>query len=249
MKKQGVKRRRKRRLSAFAYGLIFFVIATAAITVIISIYFKIKVIKVEGNSIYNAKQVTDASKIKLGSNLFSVDSAKTNEAVCKSLPYIKKVEVIKQPLSTILIKVTPDKACKIFAVSDGYLLIDSDGKVLEKKKDLTGCDGLSVYTGLKLTKSQNGEKIKADVAQINTIENISGAIEKNKFESITGIDVTNILSITLKYDNRITIIIGTESDIQRKLQMAKQVIANNISKTERVSLDVSVVGHAYIDPQ
>jgi cell division septal protein FtsQ len=241
------KRRRKRRLSAFAYALIAVTFACVALVLVSTAFLKVQTITVSGGS-YTKQQVAAASGISAGDNILSINRKAVASRLTQNLPYIKSAQVSVKPLSTVIIKITPDEPAGVIQYSGGYAVVDSEMKVLELRKDLKGFEALPLIKGVSGTSQEAGQKLSADQSQIELVGSISKYIEENKIGNINCIDISDSYDITVTYDKRIDILIGTSSDLSYKFKMAQHILSNKISPSEKGDLDVSNVGQAIFSP-
>ena len=97
-----------------------------------SIFFKVKTVRVSGADKYTAWEIRQASGIEEGENLLALNEAMIGGKIKTALPYISRVRVgIKLP-DTVNIDVS--EIAVTYAVEssrDGWWLITADGKVME----------------------------------------------------------------------------------------------------------------------
>jgi cell division protein FtsQ len=244
----GARRRHRRRPSRFAYALMLAAAACCLITVLILVAFKVREVKVDGGGVYTAAQVRQASGIGPGDNLLGINKGQAAARITKELPYIRSVKILLRPPATVIVQVTPGKAVSAVAVSGGYALLDGETKVLEIRGDLKGLS-LPLVKGLKVSSALPGKRlVTSDAEQVKLLALLEQELKANKLEQITQIDLSNQLELSAVYQGRVTIVLGTSSDLARKVRFAAYLLAGKITAQEKGSLDVSKVGKAYFDP-
>ena len=124
--------RRKRRRRA-ARVLTFFAIAfLLAVLVFITLVFVFSVqeVRVSGNTMYTAEQVSAASGVETGDKLLLLHTGEIGETLEKNLPYIRRAQVKRVLPNTV--EITVEESQPGFAVDRGdgtYTLLDDDFKV------------------------------------------------------------------------------------------------------------------------
>ena len=87
---------------------------------------------------------------------------------------------------------------------------------------------------------------------LDTYKNLLTEAEKTSLKGkITGADVSNPAALTLTYDGRITIKLGTFVDIPAKLKLAAGAVEkeDRIDSTEYGTLDATITDKAYFRPE
>lgn len=97
--------------------------------------------------------------------------------------------------------------------------------------------------GINFTNSQ-----ESDPLQI--YKDLLAAIEKSKLKDITVIDISDPQNVSLTYQNRIKLKIGTPSKLESRLALAAKVIEkeNIISANQKGSIDLTIGDRAYWQP-
>ncbi len=218
---------RKRKLQR--YVLAFFAsiaVLCVGFVLVFSLFFKINTVSVIGETIYTDKMVAQKSGIEYGSNLFRVDEEKVSAEISKKLPYIKKVSIKRKLPDEIIIEVTPSKEIAAISHNGTFVFIDGDGKVLDDNASILK-ESLPVINNAKVKTAKDGSKIKlTNDKKTDALYELLKAIEETEIELLTEIDLNNINDIKLKYDNRITLKLGSLTDVETKLLRGKAAIKN-----------------------
>ncbi len=244
------KRRRRRALLIF-YLFLFVTVITGAITLSLTVLFKIDSIQIEGTSRYPAQEIIGAGGIKKGDNLFLAKTKEAEEKIQQTLPYIGTVAVSRRLPAQIVIKVSEKPVSGAVEYNKKYAIVSTEGKVLELVASIpTSCP---VIKGLKVTKAEVGKSIVyQDAAQQTMFKDLTTAISVNHFQKITSIDLSDPYKIRAVYDNRVILNLGLPSDFDYKLRFAKSILdAGKIKETEKGTLNLSVAveeNNAYFDP-
>lgn len=233
-KHTGTQRRKFKGGNYVLYYLLFGLVAVVVLVVLSNtVLFNCKTIVVEGAQRYTADEIIEVSKVRKGDNLLHIDKTAAQDKIVAGLAYIDSAEVKKSFPTKVII--TVEEAEGWFCVSQNgvNMLISRGGKILEKGAYtdvpvVTGYNAKSLKTGGKL---QSDTEAKQDIPQ--TILNTA---EKVGLENINSIDVTDRYSIVVEVDRRITLELGGITNIESKIIVAKNLIENEISPSESVTL-------------
>lgn len=244
--KKKIRRKRKVKRLALLAGLAL-VVACAGIALVLAVFFKIGTIQVKGDKAYSSAQVIKGSGIEIGSNLFLVDEEKVNEKITTALPYINSVTVEMDLPDTIIIDVTATREVAALPYKKGFVLVDENGKVLDRDADMIR-DGVAIVGGVQLKGAPQGGTVKLNNDDVtNRFIELLGAVKQSGIQQLTGITYTKRGTFELKYDDRITVKIGSFTNLLHKLRLAKAAIEkeNDINSYSVGTLDVSVEPYVY----
>jgi cell division protein FtsQ len=234
------RRRARRKPSKFAYFLLLLMVALCAAAVCVKVFFKIDKISISGNSPYSAAQVISASGIKNGANLLQVDKAAAAKKICSSLPFVAKATVGLWPPSTVRIQITADSPRFVIKLTGKYFFADESLKALETRSDNKKYKNVIEIDGAEISKFETGSSIiLKDKTQAATIKTLAAAIKEAGISKITSMNVADGYQLSVVYDSRITVVIGTPFEANKKLCDAAAIIKSNIQTSEKGSLDVS----------
>lgn len=244
--KKKVNRRRKHRknLMALLFGALVLCIG---IILVFSLFFKINTVTVSGDAIYSDKMIIEGSGIELGSNLFRVKESDVSTALAKKLPYIKSAEIERKLPDTIVIKTKATKEVAAISSSGAFILIDETGKVLDKDASVLR-EGVPLVSGVKIKKASEGGAISlTDSKKTTTLKKLLSEIAKSELNLLTEINLKNNGDIKIKYDERITLEIGSLTNIEKKLARASAAIEkeNEINAYSTGTLDLKTDPYAF----
>lgn len=233
-------RRRRRKLSAFARCLI--VAAAVAVVGAFGLWRLLRVssVTVEGGSDYTAAQVAAASGVKTGMPLFAVDTALAARKVCAALPMVGTARVRYRLPTGLVIAVTKNTAAYVAAGKQGVAVMDKHWKVLAVEKDASKYPSLPLIKGVAFGTLAPGQSVTgAPLAQLEQAAAILKQLASSRIGKISAVDLSSSYQLSAIYDGRVTILLGTASDISYKLKFASGLLASKIGATERGTLDVS----------
>lgn len=229
------RRRRKQNLSLY-YTAIFFLVAVVGIILSLTVFFNVKEVTVTGNSIYTNNDIILASGIKTGDNLVRLGSSKVEKKIVSSLPYVDTATVTKKFPDKVEIEVTPSVEFANIKYESGYLLISGSGKILSYSAApksgypvIIGCENENFDPGKPVTIADE-ENEKAFYSLIETM------IAEDVTEKITEIDISDRYNISIVYDDRIRVELGSLNDLSYKLRFSYMLVNEKISINKKGTL-------------
>ncbi len=211
--------KKRRNIKGVVLGVVCFAIVAVLIVLSVTVFFNANSIKIKGDTRYTDSQILKAVGLKKGDNMFLISDKKLLEDASSSLPYIEEVKVkriLPDKLELTIKEAEPDFA---FKVKDGYLITSKD-RALEV---VDAVDNNVALVNCKLKEYELGEEVElGDNKEL--FEKIAAAIENTELKKITYIDFSNSAKIILKYDNRLTLELGTIDNLETKFKKAKQII-------------------------
>lgn len=233
-------RRRRRKLSPFARWSVAVVVAAAVGFLGLWRLLQVGSVTVEGSSDYTAAQVVSASGVKTGMPLFAVDTARAARKVCAALPMVGTARVRYSPPTGLVIAVTKNSAAYVASAGQGVAVLDKHWKVLAVEKDSSKYPTLPLIKGVAFGPVAVGRTVAgAPLSQLEQAREILKELTSSRLGKINAVDMSSTYQLTVSYDNRITILLGTASDIPYKLKFASGLLASQIGATEKGTLDVS----------
>lgn len=211
--------------------------------------FNIRTVTVDGNSLVSAEQFQEKLKPLIGENLFRTGSGKIRKTL-KTIPYIDTVDVRKKIFPpTVKIVVTEYTPVAVLKTESNTLLVNAQLRVLSDSGEIP--ETIPVVTGFSVSGYELGEIIETDESEKMAI--ISTALATLESTGIIGeiveINVNDITDITMNYDNRITVLCGSEFDLDHKLRLFKETMtSNSLAENVRGTMDLKESGKALYTP-
>ena len=238
------KKRRRRRHGRMTLNYLLFGVLGLIVLMVLCyfVFFKVYKITVTGDTgSYSEQQIIDVSGIEMHDSLFSVDQKAVYTNVVGALPYVQAVVVHKKFPTAVELEVTLSKPVGAVLKDNQYLYINTDGRILES--------GLMNYDrdyprilGINAVSTEEGSYVlNQNSEQIVMLKRVLTAIENSGLDDINLISVADRLNIRIMYDDRLLIELGTEADLDWKLQFIRASIENNISSTAKAVLDASML--------
>lgn len=225
-----------------------------------TIFFKVDVEKstVSGAVKYTAWDVWEASGIQDGENLLTLNKAKAYSKIKEALPYVDTVRIgIKLP---DMVNIEIKELAVVYSVEadDGsWWHISYDGTVVDKTTAAEAGESTKIK-GVKLAKTvagevavaaepkpqqgEEGETVPVTVLgseRLETVISIISNLEKTGvIGEIVSIDVSDFAQITLWYGQRYQVLLGDNTQLEKKISSMKQAIDQR-GEYQTGKLDVS----------
>ena len=216
----------------------------------VSVFFKVTAIEVVGAVRYSAEQVIAVTGIHVGDNLIFIDRGEAAKRICAELPYVREVQRIERAYPDTVRVILTESVPVAYVMSNGvWWNIDSNGRLLGEEtvrpRDLIEVQGITPE------EPAAGKKIKvADSAatRLTYMADVLTAVEAAELQDkVSRLDVSNVGSITFRYDGKFTVNLGNADDIQYKLQKLQEVI-KELRTGDTGTIDLSISGQRSFIP-
>ncbi len=237
------RRRRRRGNMILYYLLLFLVIVSVGVTLSLTVFFGIETVTVTGTDKYTQQNLVQATGIALGDNLFRIDKQQIIENLL-SFPYIEEVQVSRGYPPGLLVQVTEARPMAAVKTGGDYLVLSGKGRILEVGLQEPP-DTALVVTGFAIT-GQPGE-MAAEEHQENLlmIRYLLQAVTQTGFTGIQELDLSDRLNMVVNYENRIRLELGSEGELDYKLNFARTIIEQELEPGFKGIVDVSNLGQAW----
>lgn len=248
--------------------LLTVVAVVVALTLGISVFFKVGEIRVTGAEQYTEWEIMQASGIHEGDNLLSFNRAKAAAKIKDAFPYVKSVRFgIKLPGT---VNIVIEEVQVTYALKDAtgnWWLISSDGRIVEqapagKEGEYTRILGVQLDApsvgqqaqALEESQQETGADGNPVPVTVTAEEKLKNAVDITAFLEQSGIigqadsiDVNNLFDIQIWYDNsRFQIKLGGTDQLSYKIRCMKAAIDQS-GPYESGILDISDPEQIYAD--
>lgn len=154
-----MRKRKIRKIRAWAVAAALVLLAGAVIFALKSPYFNVKGFLISGSNYYTTDEIIMMGKCKAGGNIFTgIDCSAIRKRLMQD-PYMADVSVRRKLPATIEIKINERRQVAAVVYGDKFVVIDSEGVVLRK----TSVDPkVTVLRGMTISKLKLGEKIEIE---------------------------------------------------------------------------------------
>lgn len=228
-----------------------FALAVIALVFVMSIFFRVSDIRVEGNTHYTDAEIIKAIDIEQGDNLFFFDRFSAISRVFAKLPYVEEVAVSRELPDRVIISVSECKALAYLQVGDEEWTMDHSCKILGKATEeelssllpIVGFDPGTLMIGETLTEANGDEEAVAYLAEV-----LYQIQQRGLVWNIRKIDFSHVKNVSLKYDTSYTLKLGGYSKVDHKFAMIVSAI-NQLKEGDLGTIDVSDGSTAHFIPQ
>lgn len=222
------------------------------------VFFKIETIEVvgiedaEGNvlpasSYYTDDEIIKVSGVETGDSLVRVSKSDVKEAIEKLLPYVGNVKVQRRYPSTLRLVTEDTHALYGADAGGGFTLMDDEFKVLGvSERRPYGCMKL---VGVSFESAETGETaVFTDEAYKSRINTVIDACNSAGITNMTKLDLSNIANVKIVINSRVTIILGTITDLAEKLSMGLKTMEAELQNASdaKIIIDVTDSERSYV---
>lgn len=258
----------------FSKGKLLLHLATVVAVVLalvlgMSIFFKVENVQVSGTVNYTSWDILQASGIREGENLMTLNRAAAAGKILQKLPYVDSVRIGIQLPDTVNIEIVEEDVYYAIEASDSsWWLMDDSGKILDKTNAALAADYTRII-GVKLESPVPGQQA---VAAEKTPETTEGGEEDSTDDSqqtqppvtvyesqrldaaitvleclesngvlggITQLDVSELGNITMQYGKLYLVELGDTSHMAKKISAMWDTIRQHGESYQSGTLDVS----------
>lgn len=204
-----------------------------AVTVGVSIFFKVDTVTVTGAAKYSAATIAEASQIQAGDSLIFFGRARAAGRIKMSLPYVDTVRFQLKLPGTVNIIVEEKSLAYALQASDGsWWMITADGMVAEQTtaavaknapaiqgvtllKPVVGEAAMAAESDMVDLTATNADRLKAAVAILAQLE------KWELFAPATIIDVSDLFALRVYCDPDYRVELGDLGDLEEKISIVK----------------------------
>ncbi len=219
----------KKRRSTLA--IVFIILLVLAVFCFInSNYFNVQAIRIQGNFYLDSSTIKTMAGIPDHINIFKLNLYDIEEKLDQN-HLIEDVSIEREFPSTIIITLTERIPVGVIVLNGHYIEIDNEGIVLSL--DGTHFD-IPFITGCKGKIPSIGNKI--DMNDLDFILDILKQIEKNTQLQIAEINMTQKDDMTFFTNDAITVYVGSNQDIGKKIKLLNSILNDIHSKNQDVGM-------------
>jgi len=233
------RRRRRKGKNTLYYFMALFVCLAAGLILSFTVFFRLDDIAVTGNTLYSNEELLASSGIRVGDNMFRVVGKEVNARLTAAYPFIEQIRIRRKLPTALTIEVTMAQPAAVLPTEGEALLVNEKGRVLaltspQEYPDFSRIEG---YTAPQLKVMD----ILDDTAQkqLAQILKITDTLKKAEIEGIKLISLADPNNLRLLYDDRLIINLGSQQEMQYKLDFVKHAIDKSVDESFVGSLDVS----------
>ncbi len=243
----GVKQDRQRGNGIYATAA--FIIIAAACVLGVGIFFKVSVIEVIGNSIYEAERIIEVSGIEYDTSIFFINASESAARIKQALPYADDVRVIPSLPDSVTIEIVESFPLAYIEVNGKLWLVDKNARFLEETT-LSGIEGKLEIRGITADSAEEGATIdlgdRGGVRLQYMQDVLTSILESGLREGVTYLDMTTVSDIRFDYYNY-TINVGSGEDLDNKFWTLEMFLEEHGNDGSGI-IDMSIDGQLRYNP-
>ncbi len=235
-----------RRLAAFA----LFLLLVAGIVLSLTVFFKLRVVQVKGAmEIYTREEITAASGLKAGMNMFRFSTQAVERRILRTLPYASQVKVTRKLPDKVLIEVTEADNALVLPYEGGVLVLSQDLTVIGREESFRGGKCLTIL-GIEPVSAEQGTELADERPErIENLKKLIAALaSRGLLSRATRVEVGDKLDLLVLMEDRVYAKLGTSAEMDRKMLMLEEMLDNQIGEEEYGILNLEVAGKAVFAP-
>lgn len=233
------RRRWKRSRRRHSYILILILLGIVGAILCFRMFLSISDIRVIGESRYNDDELILSSGLKIGDHLYDFDPDVVAKEIQDGHVYLESVTVKRVLPTTVEILVAPVLETGVVQGETGFSIISSGGKVLETGVLYPPAE-LPLITGLQLSVDQSDlEKVNQLDKRLETLSALNAGLTASKFTGVTAIDLTDMLNITIVYQDRVKINLGDNDKLNEKIALVAKAL-EEVDPAKQGTMDASI---------
>ena len=227
------KRRKKRRVSRFAIAVTVFVsivVICSALTLLLLFQpgkggtaaerpavFGVHQIEVVGETRYAKEDIIAASGIEIGQSILTVKKVQAHDNIMAKFPYLERVDVSNSSFDTVKIEVWEVDPIGVMQTGDAWFVVGSNNKAVESLPASEEPPAAYLcFKGATTADGAVGGKAMDD-RSFGIVTTMLQAIADSQLENIRAIDMRNKSNICLEWNGQLTVMLGTENDLEKKV--------------------------------
>jgi len=211
-----------RELMSSLSGPIMFFLVIVAVIFVMSVFFRVSDIQVNGNTHYSDEEIIRAIDIEEGDNLFFFDRFAALSRVFAKLPYIEEVTVERSLPNRVIVTVTESRALAYIVLGEEKWTIDHNCKVLGKAND-EELSGLIPIVGISPGTLMIGETLQTADGDESIVEYIAEVLfqleARGLYADVGQVDFSNPSQVEFTLRDKYTVRLGNASNVEYKFGM------------------------------
>ena len=234
-------KKKKKRIKKMIMFILFFLLLLFLFLAKAPI-FNIKVVQYKNNKIIDEEELYKLYN-PVGQNMIFI-STKKAETDIKKNPYVESVSFDKHYPNELTVKITEKNACYYVKEKSDYYILADDLSILEVKNNISGLKLIEI-ANIKIDNKNVGQKITSKTSVIDDASKLAELLSRNTSKiSFSKADVSNRNNLIL-YHNDVKVIIGSEDELEKKVNWAINVISDTNIKKGYINVESGVKVNVY----
>lgn len=225
-----------------------FILVCAAFIFVLGVFFRVSTIEVNGNSFYSDSEVSEASGVAEGDNLFFINRFSAASRIFAKLPYVDGVSIDRKLPSSLIINVTESEAIAYVETDNGLWAVDRSCKLLSKVSE-ADASALVRVNGISAVAPAEGDIISPADGNTTAVSYLSDMLKQISAlglrQNIECIDMSDANSPEFDYVERFTVKMGAYENVAYKFQLLIAAVAG-LQSGDCGTLDLSIDSSAHL---
>lgn len=225
-----------------------FALVCAGLIFVLGVFFQVRNIQVNGNKFYTDEEISIASGVAEGDNLFFINRFSAASRIFAKLPYVEEISIDRKLPSSLIIQVIESEAIAYVETDNGLWAIDRSCKLLSKVST-ADASALIEVKGITALSPAEGEMMDSPEAGEDTINYLSEMLHQisalNLRHDINTIDMSNQSNPQFDYIERFAVKMGRYENVGYKFQLLIAAVAG-LQSGDCGTLDLSIDSSAHL---
>ena len=197
-------------------------------------------ISVEGCDLYLESEIIEASGIKEGTFLFSVDREVASDRILHLCSVVHDVDIELKLPNKVIIRIKEDVPKFMAHIGVSTVMFDHELRVAAVSSNSNEFNGIEVLLP-GVEQAISGERIKFVEDEPSYITVILNAIARSElFDRIVSVDCTSARNANAVADSRFKLIFGGTSELELKLKVAAEYLdIERVASAKSATLDLT----------
>lgn len=203
------------------FAPIAFLLVCLSLIMAMSIFFKVSEIRVEGNAVYTAEEIIEASGIDTGDNLFFINQVFMGSRLTERLPYIQTATISRTLPNKVTITVTESSSTACVYAGETLWMIDRNCKLMGPTTLTEANDnGFVLVKGLEPIDPVVGDVVSPGTEESPKVSYLSEILTeidvRGLNQKVTDVDITSLANPTFLYEGRFLVKLGPKNETAHK---------------------------------
>ncbi len=204
--------------------------------------FRIKEVRVSGNSYYTAEQIIESSGIREGSEMLSLNVKEARQGIWDACDYVDRITIKRRSLWVVEIIVEEKVNMVYTAFNDSYIAFDPAFKVLSQSADPADYADLLYVELPPIAAMSVGGQIRfvnedIDMSYVKTL--LDAFCSHGILSRITSVDLSKKYGASYVLDGNCHVELGRVDSLDLKFKLVDEILTNRQSPDPYAYIDVS----------
>lgn len=229
-----------RRIKAILTVSVAVMVILITATALVYVLCRADTFEIIGAELYSDEEILNASEIKVGAFLYSVDKETAKRNILSKCTFLNEVQINVKLPNRVIITVTEDVPLFYVDVGVSTVMFGYDLRIAEVRQNSDVGSGVQVIMP-EITSAVAGSRITFKNGEPTYIAKLlEAAVKSDLFDRITLINCESTRTAFFEVDGKYKLILGGLSELDIKLRVAKEYLQNpRIADAASATLDLT----------